>query len=345
MPIVQKNPSIAIVGATGIVGTTFLSLFEERSFKYSNLHLVASSRSVGRCLTVSGRDYKVCDLADFDFTGVDIAFFAAGTPISREWVSKAVDQGALVIDNTNAFRMNPDTPLVVPQVNRHLLVERPKSGIIANPNCSTIPLVRLLQPIEESYRVKQVIVSTYQSASGRGVTGIEELKNGCLQIIKTPLEPPKAERFPVALAFNLIPSIDVLLDNHFTLEEQKMLQESQKILNRPDLKVSATCVRVPVINCHSEAVYFECDRDLDRNDIVELLRHAPEVTVYDGEGTQGYPTPRTIDNPDRIHVGRIRIDPNNPKAGWFWLVSDNLRIGAALNAIQIAEEMIQRQVI
>lgn len=345
MSTIQKKPTVAIVGATGIVGTTFLSLFEERSFEYSDLHLVASSRSVGRCLTVSERDYQVCDLADFNFTGVDIAFFAAGTPISREWVNKAVEQGALVIDNTNAFRMHPDTPLVVPQVNSHLLGERPKSGIIANPNCSTIPLVRLLQPIEQSYRVKRVIVSTYQSASGRGVTGIEELKNGSLQIIKTPSEPLEAKRFPVALAFNLIPSIDVLLDNHFTLEEQKMLQESRKILNRPDLDVSATCVRVPVINCHSEAVYFECDRDLDRNHIVELLRHAPEVTVYDDEATQGYPTPRTIDNSEYIHVGRIRIDPNNSKAGWFWLVSDNLRIGAALNAIQIAEEMIQRQVI
>lgn len=345
MPSLQKHPSIAIVGATGIVGTTFLSLFKERSFKYSNLHLVASSRSVGRCLTVDGRDYYVSDLANFDFTGVDIAFFAAGTPISREWVHKAVQQGALVIDNTNAFRMDTDTPLVVPQVNRHLLAERPKSGIVANPNCSTIPLVRLLQPIDQRYGVKRVIASTYHAASGRGVTGIEELKNGSLEIIKTPSQQPQANRFPVTLAFNLIPSIDVVLDNQFTLEEQKMLQESRKILNRPDLEVSATCVRVPVINCHSESVYFECDRTLDRDAIVEWLRQAPEVTVYDGEATKAYPTPLTINNPDHIHVGRIRVDVTNPKAGWFWLVSDNLRVGAALNAIQIAEEIIQRKVV
>lgn len=345
MPHNQKKFSIAVVGATGIVGTTLLSLFEKRGFEYSNLHLVASSRSANRCLTVRGCDYHVSDLASFDFTAIDIAFFAAGTPISREWVGKAVRQGALVIDNTNAFRMDPDTPLVVPQVNHHLLGKRPKSGIVANPNCSTIPLVRLLQPIEQRYRVKRVIGSTYQAASGRGISGIKELETGSLQIINTPLELPEAKHFPVALAFNVIPCIDVVLDNLSTLEEQKMLQESRKILNRPDLEVSVTCVRVPVINCHSEAVYFECERDLDRDDIVELLRQAPEVTVHDGKGTVAYPTPRTIDNLDHVHVGRIRIDVNNPKAGWLWLVSDNLRIGAALNALQIAEEMIQREVI
>jgi aspartate-semialdehyde dehydrogenase len=344
----MKTPDqlgIAIVGATGAVGTTLLELFEQRGFPFRELRLIASPRSAGKTVQVRGRAILVEDLEQCNFSGVDIAFFSAGTSISKLHARRAAAEGALVIDNTNAHRMDADTPLVVPQVNRHALRARPSSGIIANPNCSTIPMVRALHCLDPEYGVHTIIVSTYQAASGQGLTGIEELRAGSQLIMAEPSATVPAVRFPAPLAFNLVPSIDALLDTGFTVEERKMLDESRKILGRPGLRVSATAVRVPVVTCHSEAVYFECDRPLALPRMLELLRAGEEIQVHHGTGPDNYPTPRTITNFDDVHVGRIRIDPENPRAGWLWVVSDNLRVGAALNAIQIAEEMIANGVL
>jgi aspartate-semialdehyde dehydrogenase len=336
--------NVAVVGATGAVGETLLGLFDERKFHFDHLDLVASSRSAGRTLEFRGQQHTVHDLERFDFSDVDLAFFSAGTSISQKWARKAAEQGALVIDNTNAFRMDPDSPLAVPQVNGDLLGTRPRSGIIANPNCSTIPVVRLLAPLDNHYRVKKLIVSTYQAASGAGLTGMEDLRTDASQTLRGDEGQPHSGRFLVPLAFNVIPSIDTQLDTGFSLEEQKVVQESRKILRRPDLRVSATAVRVPVFNCHSAAVYFECEKPLERERVVSLLRDAPEVTVYDGPGANAFPTPRFLADANRVHVGRIRVVPDEPTSGWFWVCSDNLRIGAALNAIQIAEQVISKGV-
>lgn len=335
----EGAPRVAIVGATGAVGTTLLDLFTERRYNYRSLDLVASSRSAGTQVTFEGREYTVRDLSTFDFSTVDIAFFSAGTSVSEKWVPIATAAGALVIDNTNAFRMDPDTPLVVPQVNAHVLKERPRSGVIANPNCSTIPLVRLLRPVHERWGLSRVVVSTYQAASGRGLSGMKELRETTELSLRNPEQVPSGDRFQPTLAFNVVPFIDRLLDSGFTLEEQKMTQESRKILGLPHLDLTATCVRVPVVNCHSEAAWIECAEPVDRAELVNLLAAQPEVLVHDQDRLGGFPTPRTADGPDLVHVGRVRVTPQNPRGFWLWLVSDNLPVGAALNAIQIAEEL------
>ncbi|MET7616059.1 aspartate-semialdehyde dehydrogenase [Streptomyces sp. NPDC005408] len=335
-------PRIAIVGATGAVGSTLIELIEERGLRYRAMELVASSRSAGRLLSVEDREYAVQAVEEFDFSTVDVAFFSAGTAVSEKWVPVATAAGALVIDNTIAFRMDPDTPLVVPQVNAHELDRRPVSGVVANPNCSTIPLVRLLQCVETRWGIRQAVVSTYQAASGLGYSGVEELQEASRASLQGPDTDFEPQEFTPNLAFNVIPKIDRFLDSGFTLEEQKMLVESRKILGMPHLDVTTTCVRVPVANCHSEAVYIECQAPVDRAELVGVLAGLPEVTVHDQEVATAFPTPTTAGNPDHVHVGRVRITQNNPRAFWLWLVADNLRIGAALNAIQIAEELVDR---
>lgn len=340
--IVPARPRIAIAGATGAVGETLRDLIVARGFPYATLHLLASQRSAGRLLEVDGRTYRVEALEDFDFAQVDIAFFSCGTPVSRVHARRAAKAGALVIDNTNAFRMDADTPLCVPQVNAHVLATRPASGIVANPNCSTIPLVRLLQPLDRLFGVERVFVSTYQAASGAGANGIAELEDGTRAALADPDAPVPHARFAVPLPFNLVPSIDAPLETGFTLEEQKMTQESRKILERPDLRLTATCVRVPVVNGHSETAYVLCRDPVDREAAVAALHAAPEVLVFDeGPGRVAYPTPRYLADVDQVHVGRIRTDPDDPRGLWLWLIADNLRIGAALNAIQIAEALVR----
>lgn len=329
---------VAVVGATGAVGQTFLELFAERAFPVAELHLVASSRSAGRTVQALGSRHVVHDIEHFDFGQADVAFFSAGGSVSTEWAPKAAAAGALVIDNSNAFRMDPEVPLVVPQVNGHVLDSLEKGGIIANPNCSTIPLVRLLAPIARRWGVESAVVSTYQAASGRGLAGMEELRSHSTAVAGA--QQPQGQVFPEQLAFNTIPMIDRLLDSGFSLEERKMLQESRKILDSEDLSVTATCVRVPVVNSHSEAVHIRCHDSVDRDELGALLAAQPEVEVHGPTGPHAFPTPRGVaDRPDAVHVGRLRVVEDDPRAVWLWLVADNLRIGAALNAVQIAERL------
>jgi aspartate-semialdehyde dehydrogenase len=327
-------PRLAIVGATGAVGQELLRLIDERDFPYASLALVASSRSAGRTIELHGKRHLVHDLETFPFHDVDLAFFSAGTATSRAWAAKAAAEGALVIDNTNAFRMDPASPLVVPQVNGHLLAKRPSNGIVANPNCSTIQMVRALAPIARRFGLTKVVAATYQAASGGGLTGMEELRDGVAATLAGGTSTP--QRFPRELAFNVIPQIDVLQDDGYTLEERKMLQETRKILAAPTLDVTATCVRVPVLNGHSVAVYAECETPVTQAGLEQALRDAEELDLY---AADAYPTPRRLSSRDRVHVGRLRTVATEPRAFWAWVVADNLRIGAALNAIQIAERV------
>jgi aspartate-semialdehyde dehydrogenase len=334
------RPRVALVGATGAVGEALLDLLQARRFPLASLTLAASDRSRGRSIAWGGAEHPVLPLREVDFSQVDLAFFSAGTAVSRDWAVGAARAGALVIDNTNAFRMADQVPLVVPQVNGHLLQQRPKSGIIANPNCSTIQLVRILAPLRQQFGIRRVVVSTYQAASGGGKTGIAELLAGSREHLEDRAAAPPA-RFPRPLAFNVVPQVDVLLDSGFTLEEQKMVQESRKILEAPELALTATAVRVPVINGHSEAVYVQCESPLERAAVFRTLRQAPEVELYGESDAGSYPTPRFLDDPRRVHVGRIRLDPDDPRGLWLWIVADNLLIGAALNALQIAERLAE----
>jgi aspartate-semialdehyde dehydrogenase len=331
---------IAIAGATGAVGQELLRLLELRGIDAELVGLAASARSAGRAVRFRDTDHIVQDLEQFDFGNVDIAFFSAGSSVSRVHARRAAAEGALVIDNTNAFRMETDTPLLVPQVNAHELEKRPGTNIIANPNCSTIPVVRLLDPVNRANAVRSVIASTYQAASGAGLTGLQELDASVREVLFDQHGEPVHQRFAAPLGYNVVPSIDVHQDDGFTLEEQKMLHESRKILSAPWLHVSATCVRVPVRNCHSAAVYVQCERTVDIPALKQLWRDSPEIKVYDGQVPGDFPTPRLVGSSDLVHVGRIRQDGQNPRAFWFWVVSDNIRIGAALNAVQIAERLL-----
>ncbi|MFJ9622283.1 aspartate-semialdehyde dehydrogenase [Streptomyces sp. NPDC101181] len=345
MPLVDdpRAPRIAVVGATGAVGGTLLDVIEDRGLRYRALHLLASARSAGRPVRVGGREFRVGDLAGFHFGDADVAFFSAGHAVSRAWVPVAVAHGTLVIDNTFAFRMSADVPLVVPQVNAAELARRPAAGVIANPNSVTIPLVRVVRDVERRWGVRQVSLSTYQAASGSGHSGIEELQEASRLALQDPQAPMPAEAFSPALAFNVVPRIGQVLADGFTLQEHKLLQESRKILDLPGLDVTATCVRVPVVNGHSAALWVECLRPVDRTELCKLLGSLPEVTVHDDGLDEDALTPATLGDPNHLHLGRIRISPGNPNTFLLWLVTDNLRVGAALNAFQIMEELIARE--
>jgi len=340
----MKALNISIVGATGAVGAELIKLLEASQIPVNQLRLVASHNSAGR--QVRFRD-EICLVEALDEIGdleADIAFLSAGGAVSAEWAPRFAAQGALVIDNSNAFRMDPDVPLVVPQVNPSALSDRPRPGIVANPNCTTIQLVRALRPLATAWDVRQIIVTTYQAASGAGRMGIDELRNGTRAVFEGSSEPPAAP-FPVSLAFNVIPQVGEIDSEGVTLEERKLAQESRKILAMPDLRLTSTCVRVPVENGHSEAVYIEFEKPVGREQAHELLGQEAGIRLYADGIRKGYPTPRLITHPEEVHVGRVRVNPQNPRGLWLWVVADNLQVGAALNALLIAQLAIANRVV
>ena len=328
---------VAIAGATGAVGTEFLKLLEARDFPMKSLRLLASSRSAGSKLKFRGENLEVEELTPKSFKGIDIAFFSAGGSRSKEFAPHAVDSGAVVIDNSSAFRMDEKVPLVVPEINPKQAFEH--QGLIANPNCSTIQMVVALNPIHRAANIQRVVVSTYQAVSGAGASAMEELK----QQLKawTNDEPMKQEVFPTQIAFNLFPHIDVFQDNGYTKEEMKMVHETRKIMNAPNMQISATCVRVPVLRAHSEAVWVETEKPLSESEARELFEKEPGIVVQDERESGGYPTPWHITETQETYVGRIRKDISHPNGLTFWVVADQLYKGAALNAIQIAEVLQQ----
>jgi aspartate-semialdehyde dehydrogenase len=340
----SRNGIVAVVGVTGAVGQQILKYLEEREFPVSELRPLASVRSAGQRILFRGEEVVVREAVPEAFAGVDLALFSAGGKISKQLVPEAVARGAVVIDNTNTFRMNPHVPLVVPEVNKHMIHQH--QGIIANPNCSTIQMVVALKPLYDRYGIQRVIVSTYQSVSGAGWQATCELQAQSRASLQG--EKVSAQILPVAgldkhyqMAFNVIPQIDVAQANGYTLEEMKMVQETQKILNDPQLGITATCVRVPVMRGHSESVYVELTSPFVLDEVRELLAHSPGIVVQDDIDQQIYPMPIDATNRWETFVGRIRRDLTHPRALNLWIVSDNLLKGAAINAIQIAEVIVR----
>ena len=331
----SKQFNVAVVGATGAVGEVMLSILAERKFPVGQIHALASERSAGGVVKFGDEDIIVRDLATFDPTGVDIALFSAGGSISKEYGPKFAAAGAVVIDNSSAFRYDDDVPLVVSEVNPDAAKQRPR-GIIANPNCSTMQMVVALGPIHRKVGIVRINVATYQSVSGGGRSAMEELGRQTAALLS--FKDPEPKRFPVQIAFNLIPHIDDFQDNGYTKEEMKLVWETRKILGDDDIQVNPTAVRVPVFYGHSEAVNVETREKISAEEVRALLSTAPGVEVVDERGPGGYPTPVThASGRDAVYVGRIREDFSHPKAFNLWIVSDNIRKGAALNAVQIAE--------
>ena len=328
--------NVAIAGATGAVGDTFLQILEERNFPIKNLKLLASKRSVGKTLKFKGVDYKVEELTHDSFKDVDIALFSAGASRSLEFAPSAVKSGALVIDNSSAFRMDKDVPLVVPEVNPGDAFNN--NGIIANPNCTTIIMVVALKPIHDYAKIKRVVVSSYQSSSGAGAQAMEELLKQTKDWANG--KPLHVEKFTYQLLFNVIPHIDKFTENGYTKEEMKMFNETRKIMGDDQIKVSATCVRVPVISAHSEAVTIQTERDVSVEKARELFANAKGLQLMDKVEENVYPMPLFVAGKDDCYVGRIRKDIALENGLTFWVVGDQLRKGAALNAIQIAELFI-----
>ena len=329
---------IAVVGATGSVGHEMLNILHERNFPVSDVVALASSRSMGREVSFGDTDLKVQDLAHFDFKGTDIVLSSPGAKVSAEFAPKAAKAGAVVIDNTSHFRMDPDVPLVVPEVNPQAIAGFNKRNIIANPNCSTIQMVVALKPLHDLAGIKRVVVSTYQSVSGAGKAAMDELFNQTKGIYMN--EDPKAESFQKAIAFNVIPQIDVFMDDHMTKEEWKMVAETKKIMDSK-IKVCANCVRVPVFIGHAEMVNVEFARDISATEAKKALRDAPGITLIDLESEMEYVTPAEIQGEDDVFVSRVREDSTVENGLNFWCVADNLRKGAALNTVQIAEYLIK----
>ena len=331
----MKTFNVAVVGATGAVGQTMLSILEERGFPVGTLHVLASERSAGEQIEYAGAKHTVRDLATFDPAGVDFALFSAGGSTSKEFAPKFAAAGAIVIDNSSAFRMDEDVPLVVSEVNPDALDSIPR-GIVANPNCSTMQMLVALAPIQRAVGISRINVATYQSVSGAGRSALEELGRQTADILGFKAFEP--QRFPVQIAFNLIPHIDDFLDNGYTKEEMKLVWETRKILGDETIRVNPTAVRVPVFYGHSEAVHIETKAKITAAEARALLEKAPGVVVVDERKAQGYPTPVThASGTDAVYVGRIREDVSMDNGLNLWVVSDNIRKGAALNAVQIAE--------
>lgn len=328
--------NVAIVGATGAVGEEMRRVLEQRDFPVKDIRLLASERSAGRRLTFKRVGIAVKELTKDSFKGIDIALFSAGGSISKEFAPIAAEAGAVVIDNSSAFRMDKHVPLVVPEVNPEDIKEH--SGIIANPNCSTIQMVVVLKPIHDISPIKRIVVSTYQAVSGTGKKATDELREQSRAIVADGNMSIKI--YPHQIAFNLLPHIDVFLENGYTKEEMKMVNETRKILHDPDMKITATCVRVPVFVSHSEAVNIETEKKIPLNKVREALEKAPGVEVIDNIEENLYPLPIEAEGQDECYVGRIREDESIENGINLWVVSDNLRKGAALNAVQIAELLV-----
>ena len=328
--------NIAIAGATGAVGETLLAILKERKFPVGELVPLASERSAGGKVEFGNRSITVRNLADYDFNGIDIAFFSAGGSVSREHVPRAVAAGAVVIDNTSEFRYQDDVPLVISEVNPHAIAQYTKRGIIANPNCSTMQLLVALAPIHRAVGIERINVATYQSVSGTGRLALEELGRQTAALLSFQEVKPKV--YPVQIAFNVIPHGGDFTDNGYTMEEMKIVWETRKILEDESIQVNATSVRVPVFYGHSEVVHIETKKKITAAEARALLEKAPGVVVVDERKAGGYPTPVThAAGKDPVFVGRIREDISHPRGLDLWIVADNIRKGAALNAVQIAE--------
>lgn len=331
----MKLYDIAVVGATGLVGRKIVQVLEERKFPISELRLLASAKSVSKSLEFNGKNISVEELTAESFRGIEIAFFATGAPISKEYVPIAVKAGALVIDNSSAYRLEENVPLVVPEVNSHQVLRH--KGIIANPNCSTIQMVVVLKPLHDKWKIKRIVVSTYQSVSGAGKRGIDQLETELLKV------PVSDRKFPYQIAMNVIPHIDVFLDDGYSREEKKMVYETRKILEDETLKITATCVRVPVLFGHSEAINLEFENSFSLEEVRSTLENAPGVVIQDEIARDVYPMPIQVQERDEVFVGRIRRDDSVKHGLNLWVVANNLRKGAATNAVQIAEEWIKRK--
>ena len=328
----SKKYNVAVVGATGLVGQIFLKVLKERKFPVENLYLYASARSAGKVINWEGKDYTVIELKDENIKDdIDVALFSAGGGISKEFAPKFRDKGAVVVDNSSAWRMDKDIPLVVPEANPEALKNH--GGIIANPNCSTIQVMPILKVLQDKYGLKRVVYSTYQAVAGAGKKGLDDLENN--------LQGKPSTNFPHQIAFNALPHIDVFLENGYTKEEEKMINETKKILNLPDLKVTATCVRIPVKFGHGVSVNVELERPFELEDVVKAFEEKEGVIVQNDGKNKVYPMPITAQDTDEVYVGRIRRDDTVDNGLNLWVVADNIRKGAATNTIQIAETLIK----
>lgn len=332
----MKKYNVAIVGATGLVGQTFLKVLKERNFPVEKLYLYASARSAGKTVNFVGKDYTVIELKDENIKDdIDVALFSAGGDMSKEYAPKFKAKGAIVVDNSSAWRMEKDIPLVVPEANPEALDGH--NGIIANPNCSTIQVMPVLKVLADKYGLKRVVYSTYQAVAGSGQKGIDDLEAN--------LKGEPSKNYPHQIAFNLLPHIDSFLDNGYTKEEMKMVEETRKILGLPDLKVTATCVRVPVKMGHAVSVNVELEKSFDLKDVFKAFEEKEGVIVKDNVSKNVYPMPIEAEDTDEVYVGRIRRDESVENGLNLWVVADNIRKGAATNTIQIAETLIKKGVI
>ena len=340
----MKKYNVAVVGATGAVGEELFRVLEEVDFPVNNLVPLASSKSVGIEIEFKDKTYKVLELTEksFEENDVEIAFFSAGGDISAHYAPYAAEAGAVVIDNTSHFRMDPDVPLVVPECNPEAIDQWQNRGIIANPNCSTIQMVQVLKPLDELFNITRVDVATYQAVSGAGKGGMEELVNQMQDFFAFKLDQCEPKTFAHQIAFNVIPHIDVFVENDYTKEEMKMVNETQKILGKT-MEISATCVRVPVMRSHSEAITIHFEKDVNVEKAVEALQNAENVVVIDNPAKKEYPMPIISTDTNETYVGRIRKDINRDNVLHLWCVADQIRVGAATNAVRIAQKWIQRE--
>ena len=332
---------IAVIGATGAVGRVFLRILEERSFPIEMLRLCASERSIGKSLTVNGRQHTVEPVTEQLLDEVDVVFISANSDVSRDVAPAAARLGALAIDDSSAFRMDPAVPLVVPEVNADDL--RGHSGIVAIPNCTTTPLVMALKPLHDLNPVTRLVVATYQSVTGTGAPALEELMTQSRQVLDG--RPAEARQYPHQIAFNALPHVESFTGNGYSTEEMKIVDETRKIMHAPEIRISATCVRVPVAVSHSAAVHVEFANPIEPGDVREILSAFPGVSVVDDPHSSVYPMPIDAEGHDDVFVGRIRRDISHPNGIAMWVVSDNLRKGAGLNAMQIAEEILSRELL